>query len=225
MIRQEKTELKEEELWESVRLVPVDDFGKAAKRLLKKLSKPDVHNKGNGVQIHKYRMEGNKEFIEKNWGWGITFVGNILSHRDLADYRKDLKIRKNKLKVKIKAGKLKIRSGPIKDAIELYWENNIFSLSGKLANILNSGCAYPHTEVPASLAWKIATNFVKEAFQNRFDEVLCFDTAAIITDHPSSLMWNTAVSDWFYNMVWDYSMLLLDKKNYEITIIDITDVD
>ncbi len=59
----------------------------------------------------------------------------------------------------------------------------------------------------------LAVGFVEEAFQNRFNEVVAFDTEII------------PAANWFYDVAWDHSKMLFDKRDYEITLIDITDTD
>ena len=187
-------------IWKSVRLFPLSDFGEATKLFMEKLS--ETHCNG-GVQIHKYKIERNEHFewfAERNLLGEISFVKNIITHADLTNYRKDLEI---------KIDKLTFRKF---SEVRRYWgDSDIFTLPGELARVLAQGGAYKKTH--PYLAWELAKNFIEEAYQNRFDEVISFDTEII------------PVSEWFYNVAWDYSKILFDKRNYEIMFIDITDTD
>ena len=91
-----------------------------------------------------------------------------------------------------------------------HW-TDIYTLSGDLARILGYGGAYTHG-IGQNESWKIATEFIEKEFGNRFEE---FDYYDIKIEN----------SKWFYDIAWDYSFIIIDKRNYEIIFIDITDTD
>jgi hypothetical protein len=88
---------------------------------------------------------------------------------------------------------------------------DIYTLSGNLARIIAYGGAY-NNGIGQDISWEIATNFVKNEFGNRFEE---FDCYYIEIEN----------SEWFYNIAWDYSIIIVDKRNTEIVFMDITDTD
>lgn len=88
-----------------------------------------------------------------------------------------------------------------------YW-TDIYDLPGRLARIMGHGGAYKR--IDQKRAWIIANNFVKDEFEYRFDDFITID-----------FLIETA--EWLHNIAWDNSILLFDKRKYEIVIIDITD--
>ncbi|WP_165749647.1 hypothetical protein [Cellulophaga sp. Z1A5H] len=93
---------------------------------------------------------------------------------------------------------------------ETNWYSDIFDLTGHLARILGQGGAYENLN--AKDAWKSALDFVSEEFEERFDEINRFS-------------YNLEGSKWFYEVAWDYSFLMFDKRKNQVLIIDITDTD
>ncbi len=93
-----------------------------------------------------------------------------------------------------------------------FWRTDIFSLPGDLAALIYHGGAYSDDSISCVDAYSIALNFTKAISNNRYSEF-----------HMFSLGWEW--SSWFYNIVWDYSVLLFDKKNNVVTLICITDTD
>ncbi len=149
-----------------------------------------------GAQLHKYKITGNKHFI---WFAERNRLDEINFLPNFFSHH-ELKNYREDLKIKNNVPGNKGLKSP----------TDIFNLVGDLAQLLGHGGAYRNLE--SSEAWKVSCDFVNEEFQNRFDEVLSF-------------YYFIESADWFYNINWDYSILLFDKRNYEITIIDITDTD
>ncbi|MCB0512094.1 MAG: hypothetical protein R2760_02955 [Chitinophagales bacterium] len=180
-------------LWYSVKLTRLDNWTLATDTLKEKIS--ETHCNG-GIQIHKYKISANQHFdwfAQRNRLYEIDFLKNIFSHTDLEDYRSDLEIKGNKPKVKI-----------VK-----YW-TDIYELPGRLSRIMGLGGAYK--SIDQRHAWTIANDFVKDEFENRFEE---FNTYDFVIE----------AAQWFHDIAWDSSILLFDKRKYEIIIIDITDTD
>ena len=148
-----------------------------------------------GIQLHKYRIKNNEYF---NW-----FASrNRLCEIDFVQqtlWHKTLKNYINDLEIK---GKPEINL--IEDFTDMY------DLAGQLARILGQGGA--HKKLNQKEAWNIATDFIESEFENRFKEVLLFN-------------FTIRNAKWFYNMTWDYSFMLFDKRYNIVTIIDITDTD
>ena len=192
--RQEKPDPSEfPEIWASIKLTPLHNWTKATEVLKEKIS--HTHCNG-GIQLHKYKIEGNKQFdwfATRNRLEEIEFVKYILRHKDLQNYRDDLEISEDKPKFKL-----------VK-----YW-TDIYDLPGELTRIMAHGGAYK--KILPQLAWNVATEFVKEEFENRFEE---FSTFKIAVDSAK----------WFHDIAWDYSILLFDQRKYELVFIDITDTD
>ena len=88
---------------------------------------------------------------------------------------------------------------------------DIYTLSGDLARIIGYGGAYNHG-AGQNISWEIATKFVENEFGNRFEE---FDCYRIEIEN----------SEWFYDVAWDYSIIIVDIKNNEIIFMDMTDTD
>ena len=80
-----------------------------------------------------------------------------------------------------------------------------------LSRIMGQGGAY--NNIDQHTAWQTTLNFIEGEFQNRFQDVT-LDTINVIPR-----------AGWFYNVIWDYSMVLFDRINCELLFIDITDTD
>jgi hypothetical protein len=89
--------------------------------------------------------------------------------------------------------------------------SDIFTLSGDLARILCYGGAY-NRGINYKNAWIMATEFVEKEFGNRFCEFWYYK---IVIEN----------GDWFYDVAWDYSLIITDITNSEIVFMDITDTD
>src|SRR5690606_2958121 len=90
-----------------------------------------------------------------------------------------------------------------------FWAD-IYDLSGRLARIMGQGGAYKN--IDPRKAWEVAVNFIESEFQNRFEEILLF---YVVVDN----------AEWFFDIAWDYSIILFDKRSYEVIFIDVTDND
>jgi len=180
-------------LWSSIRLSQLDNWSSSTNNLKEKIS--ETHCNG-GIQLHKYKVSSNRYFdwfAQRNRLGEIDFLKNIFKHKDLEDYRADLEIKDNK---------------PVVKNVK-YW-TDIYELPGRLSRIMGLGGAYKN--IDQRHAWTIATDFVKDEFENRFEEFNSYDFVI-------------EAAQWFHNIAWDSSILLFDKRKYEITIIDITDTD
>lgn len=189
--RPNETQLSD--LWKAIKMTRINIWSDAANTLKEKIK--ETHSNG-GIQLHKYKFEANKHFdwfAQRNRLDEIEFLKNIFKHKELEDYRNDLKIIDNIPKVKI-----------------TQYSRDIYELPGQLSRIMGSGGAY--NSIEQRLAWTISTEFIKEEFDNRFEEFNSFD-------------FSIETAQWFQYIAWDYSTLLFDKRKYEIIIIDITDSD
>ena len=74
------------------------------------------------------------------------------------------------------------------------------------------GLGGAYKSIDQRIAWTVATDFVKDEFENRFEEFNSYDFVI-------------ESSQWFFDIAWDFSTLLFDKRKNEIIIIDITDQD
>jgi hypothetical protein len=181
------------ELWNSIRLLRLDNWSSSTDILKEKIS--ETHCNG-GILLHKYKVSNNRHFdwfAQRNRLDEIEFLKNIFNHKDLEDYRIDLEIKDNKPEVK-----------NVK-----YW-TDIYELPGRLSRIMGLGGAYK--SIDQRNAWSIATNFIKDECENRFEEFNSYDFII-------------EAAQWFHDIAWDNSILLFDKRKYEIIIIDITDTD
>ncbi|MHA4847825.1 hypothetical protein ACX0G7_26905 [Flavitalea antarctica] len=180
-------------LWDDITITSVETFSQAAETFMQNIK--DTHTNGGGL-LHRFKLSGNLNFAwfaSRNRLDEIGFSENLLGRPELKNYRDNLQIALVKPAVKV-----------IRNASDIY------DLPGQLARILGHGGAYKN--VSSEVAWKIATDFVKEEFQNRFDEILSISTYI-------------RSADWFYDISWDFSVMLFDKRKSEITFIDITDTD
>ncbi|WP_224997038.1 hypothetical protein [Cesiribacter sp. SM1] len=181
------------EMWNRMQIAKIDEWSDATLTLMQKIKETHING---GLQIHKYQITADKSFdwfVSRNRLDEIDFVQNLIRRPELQNYRNKLKIGNDTLVAQTHK-----------------WWTDIYDLPGELARILGQGGAYHKLE--ADEAWSTATNFVKEEFQNRFDE---FTSFSIEIEN----------ADWFYNIAWDYSTLIFDKRTYQTVIIDITDTD
>ena len=149
-----------------------------------------------GVQLHKYKIIGNNTF---KWFAERNRLEEIKILKNTIKHP-DLQNYRDDLKIRISKPKIK--------NVE-YW-TDIYDLPGRLARIMRQGG--PYRKIEQGTAWQVAVNFVESEFQNRFEEVLLF--YIVIED-----------AEWFFDIAWDYSIILFDKRNYEIIFIDMTDTD
>lgn len=101
------------------------------------------------------------------------------------------------------------------DRIELShsdWATDIFSLPGDLAKIIYHGGAYSQDHFSAEHAFTMAVNFTDAISGKRYADFNSWNLGSEWTD-------------WFFNIAWDYSILLFDKKESIVTILCLTDTD
>ncbi|QQT29439.1 hypothetical protein I6I99_19105 [Sphingobacterium multivorum] len=181
------------ELWTSIQLRPLDNWTLSTTTLKEKIA--ETHCNG-GIQLHKYKIAGNRHFdwfVQRNRLDEIDFLKNIFRHKNLENYRTDLAIRENSPEV-----------------IHVKYWTDIYDLTGQLSRIMGLGGSYKN--IDQKEAWTTASDFVKDEFENRFEE---FNLYKFVIE----------TSQWFHDIAWDHSFLLFDKRKYEIIIIDITDTD
>lgn len=180
-------------IWTTIRLSRLANWSQSTNILKEKIS--ETHCNG-GIQVHKYKVSSNPHFdwfAQRNRLDEIDFLKNILKHIDLEDYRNDLEIKDNKPEIKF-----------------LKYATDIYELPGRLSRIMGLGGAYK--KIDQRQAWLVATDFVRDEFENRFEEFNSYDFLI-------------GAAQWFHDIAWDYSILLFDKRKYEIIFIDITDTD
>jgi hypothetical protein len=186
-----KLQLKE--MWARLEITPIEKWENGTKVLKQKVSETHING---GIQLHKFQLKEDKAlkwFATRNRLDEIGFVITFLKRPELQQYRNAIKINDIIPKVNI-----------------IKWWTDIYDLPGNLSRILGQGGAYK--KLNSQEAWQIATKFVEEEFQNRFNEFIQYEL-------------EIENADWFYDIAWDYSVLLFDKRNYQIIIIDITDTD
>ncbi len=191
--REKPTEEQSAVLWSNITIEPIDSWSNGAIFLKEKIN--ETHLNG-GLQLHKFKIHGDQDL---NWFlmWKVyqkDFVKDIINRPELQNYRKNLQIKDGVVEVK--------RSDN--------WYTDIYSLSGNLARTLGMGGAY--NNLTPQKAWEVATQFIQEEFQNRFDEFLLY---------PFSI----DSAQWFQRIAWDYSCMLFDWRNNQVIFIDITDTD
>lgn len=150
-----------------------------------------------GVQLHKYKVIGNDDF---KW-----FVQQDKLHQ--------IKFLKNVIKhPDLKNYRENLEITEDKPRISCYnsW-SDIYDLPGTLSRIMGQGGAY--NSIDQHTAWQTTLNFIEGEFQNRFQEI----TLDYINVIPRA--------EWFYDVTWDFSMILFDRTNCELMFIDITDTD
>ena len=180
-------------IWDSIKFSRLENWTSSTKLLKETIF--ETHSIG-GIQLHRYKISSDKNFdwfAQRNRLDEIEFLKNVFRHKDLENYRNDLEIKNENIEVK-----------NIK-----FW-TDIYDTPALLARAMGYGGAYE--KIDHRLAWKIATDFINDEFENRFEEFICY-----------SFVINEA--QWFWNIAWDNSILLFDKRKSEITIIDITDSD
>ena len=149
-----------------------------------------------GIELNKYKI------IEENhFNYYLLkdkhFVNNIYKNKYILEDRAYLKLKNEYPKINIK---------------EHF--TDIYTLAGNLARIIGYGGAYNtyNNGIGQNISWEIAVKFVENEFGNRFEE---FDYYHIEIEN----------SEWFYDVAWDYSIIIVDIRNNEIIFMDITDTD
>jgi hypothetical protein len=100
---------------------------------------------------------------------------------------------------------------PVSDSFGFEW-GSAFTLAGELAEKLSVGGAYVKHERGAGDAFAVADEFRRWLFGDRFDEVLVL---------KSFKPW----SEWFYNIAWDGTWLVVDKRQRKASVLAVTDTD
>ena len=112
-------------LWNEIKLTQVHDLSDSGKKLIKTIF--ETHCNG-GIQIHKYKLIGNKKFnwfASRNYLQEIAFIENVVRHKHLENYRSNLEIIDSKPKVKV-----------------INYSTDIYELLWRLARIMGYGGAY-----------------------------------------------------------------------------------
>lgn len=155
----------------------------------------ETHING-GIQLHKFQISDNEYF---NWFASRNRLDEIYFTKRLFE-RTELKYYRKNLGIS--------SNKPFVN--QTNWHTDIFDLAGIIARFLGHGGAYENLN--ASESWKTAIEFVNDEFENRFDEFNRFT-------------FTIKEASWFYDIAWDYSFLLFDKRKNQIIIFDITDTD
>lgn len=148
-----------------------------------------------GIQFHKFQLTVNSHF---NWFASRNRLDEISFITKILTHPKLETYRKNLL----------INSKPKFNRTG--WSTDIFDLPSTLARTLNQGGAY--NKLDSATSWKVATEFVEQEFGNRFDE---FEMFNIVVEN----------AEWFYDIAWDWSVMIYDKRKSELSLIDVTDTD
>jgi hypothetical protein len=149
-----------------------------------------------GLKYQKFVIQANETF---GWFASRNRLDEIYFTRKFLTHPQLEKYRDN---VKV-SGKLKVKS--------VKWSSDIFDVSGLLSRLHFHGGAY-NEGANATVSWEISNNFIKQEFDNRFDTV-------------SSYTYELEGADWFCQIMWDYSLMLFDKKTSYVYVFDITDTD
>lgn len=86
------------------------------------------------------------------------------------------------------------------------------NLDGILATIIVQGGAYREFQGPAAQAKQLADEAVADLTGRRYEDFRLDQS-------------NTAWTPWFYDVAWDYTLVLTDYRNAEMTVLCITDTD
>lgn len=89
---------------------------------------------------------------------------------------------------------------------------NTYTLPGWLAGTLKSGGAYSKFQGTGAEAMAIASRAVFEIVEDRFEEV---------TVYRSHAPW----SDWFFDIAWDSTTVIIDRSKCRIHTLAMTDTD
>ena len=100
---------------------------------------------------------------------------------------------------------------PVADSFGFEW-GSAFTLAGEVAQTLAQGGAYIKHEGGAGEAFTIADNFRRSLFSDRFDEIRVV---------KSFKPW----SAWFYDVAWDRTWLVVDKRHSKVSLLAVTDTD
>jgi hypothetical protein len=97
------------------------------------------------------------------------------------------------------------------ESIEWVWTTP-FILDGEFARTLKAGGAYRDYEGTGVDAKRIGFTACEHLFGNRYDDLLLYRTT-------------TPWSDWFFDIVWDYTWVGVDKATRTVWLICATDTD
>lgn len=85
-------------------------------------------------------------------------------------------------------------------------------LDGSIAAQILSGGAYETFKERPAIAKQLAVNLCQYMFQDRYEDIKVFESY-----HP----W----TDWFYDVAWDVTWMVLDSKEQKMWFICATDTD
>jgi hypothetical protein len=177
-------------LWKNIKLEKSIIWTQSADVLKNEINK--MYSNG-GIELNKYKIIGenplNYFIINDN-----CFVENIYKNKIILEDRAYLGLN---------------NEPPIVKVIEYF--TDIYSLPGNLARVFGYGGAYTKG-IGQKNSWKIAAEFVKNEFGNRFEE---FNYYIVEIENAK----------WFYDVAWDCSYIIADITKNEIVFIDITDTD
>lgn len=96
---------------------------------------------------------------------------------------------------------------------EIQWEwSSPYLLDGDIARTLKSGGAYDKFSGTGKEAKTLAQQFCEDLFEDRYEDIIVFKI-------------RSAWSDWFYDVAWDQTWIVIDKKDLIIWAILLTDTD
>lgn len=179
--------------WQKLTLTRNKNWTPAARNLIEEFEKCFLNG---GLKLDKFTLDIPPALVwhtSRNEFEDIHLLNKIARHPGLAALRSELQI-----------------TDPRPELKNYACEFHLFSLAGQIAAHLSFGGAY--AECDPLRAWKLATAFVAEEFENRFFEICYFP-----------VRWKQA--GWFYNIAWDYSAILFDKGKHEMIFLNATDTD
>lgn len=154
-----------------------------------------THHNG-GAKFAKFKIEGNSNF---NWFMSHNLFKEI-------EFPKYFFHNENVLKALSDVCK------EIDLSIIDFVQDSSFTFSGVIAEMLAHGGAYEKHLSGSSDAYAIAEDFRKCLFGDRFDEIL------VLNNHRP---W----SAWFKDVAWDYTWIIIDKRQSFVSVLAITDTD
>ncbi len=101
---------------------------------------------------------------------------------------------------------------PLTTDLDLTEDTSAFTLDGELAEALFLGGADEEFEGTAKQAKDIGMKFCETLFGSRYDEIQMY-----ISQEP----W----TEWFAGVSWDVTWFGIDKRNYQVWVLCITDTD
>ncbi|GHU22843.1 hypothetical protein FACS1894172_07900 [Spirochaetia bacterium] len=187
-------------IWKNIKIEPLNNWTNSANTLMEKINY--THCNG-GIQLHKYKIIGAEDIIWSSTNNALFSPINPLERNNFIET-----ILKNN-NLNIYRNDLEINNDDIKIKYLEYY-TDIYELSGILGRIMGYGGAYYKLE--PEIAWDTANKFVKDELGNRFEEYNMFIV-------------NIKNAEWFYDIAWDITIIILGKIKNEIIFIDITDTD